>query len=67
DGLLPLLAAHSARRLDGVWFHWFAGDLPPFILRGLRQLGVFDEHSQPACHGFAQGALGWAIEREASS
>jgi hypothetical protein len=64
DGLLPLLATTSTRKLDGTWFHWFAGDLPPFAVRALRQLGVFDARAQPACHGFAQGALGFAIERE---
>ena len=64
DGLLPLLAAESARELDGLWYHWFAGDLPPLLTSGLRQLGFFDGRAQPACHGAAQGLLGWLLERE---
>jgi hypothetical protein len=67
DGLLPLLASreNSASLLSGVWFHWFAGDLPPFLTGGLRQLGVFDGRSQPACHGIAQGLLGWLLQQDA--
>ncbi len=64
DGLLPLLAAQLGRELAGLWYHWFAGDLPPVITEGLRQLQVFDGRGQPACHGAAQGLLGWLIERE---
>lgn len=65
DGLLPLLAAKSGRELQGLWYHWFAGDLPPLLTSGLRQLGYFDGREQPACHGAAQGLLGWLLEREA--
>lgn len=64
DGLLPLAAAHDDRALEGVWFHWFSGDLPQFVTDGLRQLAVVDGRAQPACHGFAQGLLGWLIERD---
>lgn len=65
DAFLPLLAARGAA-LDrsGCWFHWFCGDLPPFVGTGLRQLGVCNGREQPLCHGFAQGLLGWLIERE---
>ncbi len=66
DGLLPLVASRDGdAKLDGLWFHWFTGDLPPFLTSGLRQLGVFDGREQPACHGIAQGLLGWLLEREA--
>lgn len=65
DGLLPLLAAHTARDWAGLWFHWFAGDLPLLLTSGLRQLGVFDGRAHPACHGATQGLLGWLIERDA--
>lgn len=71
DGLLPLLAVRVAGsdtgndRLGGLWHHWFTGDLPPFVLRALRELGVFAGPSAPACHGAAQGLLGWLLEREA--
>lgn len=64
DGLLPLIAAQSARELAGLWYHWFAGDLPPLLTSGLRQLGFFDGRAQPACHGAAQGLLGWLLARE---
>ena len=65
DAFLPLLAARLENDAAyGWWFHWFCGDLPPFVNTGLRQLGVWDASSQPACHGLAQGLLGWLIERE---
>jgi hypothetical protein len=65
DAVLPLVASRTASPLQELWFHWFAGDLPPFLTGGLRQLGVFDGRTQPACHGFAQGLLGWLLERDA--
>lgn len=46
------------------WFHWFCGDLPPFVPAGLRHLSVCEARGQPLCHGLAQGLLGWLIERE---
>ncbi len=64
DGLLPLLAAQTANDFYGCWYHWFTGDLPPVVIGGLRQLGFFDGRDQPACHGAAQGLLGWLLERE---
>ncbi len=64
DGLLPLIAAQTGRDVSGVWYHWFAGDLPPLLTSGLRQLGFFDGRAQPACHGAAQGLLGWLLARE---
>lgn len=65
DGLLPLLAARTGRDFGGTWHHWFIGDVPPLLLTGLRGLGACDGRSQPACHGIAQGLLGWLLEREA--
>ena len=78
DGFLPLLTARTDREsldglgapslsngLLGLWFHWFPGDLPPVLARGLRELGVFDSRARPSCHGAAQGLLGWLIEHEA--
>jgi hypothetical protein len=64
DGGLPLLAASGAGEFQGMWQHWFAGDLPPFLAGGLRHLGVFDGRAQPVCHGTAQGLLGWLLEQE---
>lgn len=74
DGFLPLLAARTesgserpgvaASRGREIWQHWFAGDLPPLLLRALRQLEIFSGRARPACHGAAQGLLGWLIERQ---
>jgi hypothetical protein len=64
DGALPLLAAGGHPDLQGLWQHWFTGDLPPVLAGGLRNLGVFDGRARPACHGTAQGLLGWLLERE---
>lgn len=65
DGLWPLLASQTRSDLEGLWSQWFMGDVPGFVATGLRQLGVFDGRRQPACHGLAQGLLGWLIAREA--
>lgn len=65
DAFLPLLVARrDTLDLLGCWFHWFCGDVPPFVHEGLRQLSVCDGRDHPICHGFAQGLLGWVIERE---
>ena len=64
DGFLPLLSARTEHNHSGVWFHWYAGDLPPRLKAALCSLGVFDRRAQPACHGFAQGLLGWMLARE---
>lgn len=76
DGFLPLLAAASGDstavgppaeiRARQLWQHWFPGDLPPLLSRALRQLEVFSGRARPACHGTAQGLLGWLVERERS-
>ena len=59
DGFLPLLAAHTGRDLFGAWFHWFAGDLPDQVRSALPKLGVTGGRTQPLCHGYGQGLLGW--------
>lgn len=65
DAFLPLAAAHTGLpTLSTVWFQWFCGDLPPLVLAGLKHLALTDGRTQPACHGLAQGLLGWLIERE---
>jgi hypothetical protein len=65
DGFLPLLAAKMEGNLFPFWFHWFVGDLPPRVGIILRALAVVDSRAQPACHGMAQGLLGWMLAREA--
>ena len=64
DGLLPLIAAETGRDVFGLWYHWFPGDLPAGLTGGLRHLGFFDGRAHPACHGAAQGLLGWLLEHE---
>jgi hypothetical protein len=70
DGLLPLLATGEngvgARDYFGLWQIWFPGDLPEALPPVLRMLGVFAAPKRPACHGPAQGLLGWLIESEAA-
>ena len=64
DGWLPLLAAQGRQDLAGLWYHWFPGDLPPYLTKALRELGVFDGRANPACHGTAQGLLGRGLAQE---
>ena len=64
DGWLPLVAAERERDVEGLWHHWYCGDLPPWLVSGLRQLGYFDGRERPASHGAAQGLLGWFLARE---
>ena len=67
DGFLPLLAAKTGRTLFPLWFHWLVGDLPPSVGAILRTLAICDGRAQPACHGVAQGLLGWMLTREANA
>jgi hypothetical protein len=64
DGFLPLLAVKMESDLFPFWFHWFVGDLPPRLGTILRSLGIFGGRDRPACHGMAQGLLGWMLARE---
>jgi hypothetical protein len=67
DGFLPLLAtrdAADAAWLERCWRHWWTGDMPDQVaplLKGLQMTGTRD---QPACHGIAQGLLGWMLASE---
>ncbi len=69
DGFWPLVAAIDGQGdgngLEGLWVHWFVGDLPPALKRGLVELGVADGPGRPLAQGVAQGLLGWLWEREA--
>lgn len=65
DGFLPLLAARTGKDWVDLWFHWFLGDVPGQVRRTLPKLGVTTGRLQPLCHGYAQGLLGWFLEREA--
>jgi hypothetical protein len=67
DGFLPLMAAQIDRDLYPAWFHWYVGDLPREVLRGLGALGLAGPHVGPQCHGWAQGLLAWVIERDDSA
>lgn len=66
DGLLPLLGVAEVRKMEGIWFHWFPGDLPAVLAAGLRQLGYGDGRARPFTNGVAQGLLGWLLAREAT-
>lgn len=67
DGFLPLLVTHDGADtawLERCWRHWWTGDMPAQVaplLKGLRMTGTRD---QPACHGIAQGLLGWMLASE---
>lgn len=67
DGFLPLMSARTARSRSGLWFHWYPGDLPPHLRTALRSLGLFAGRTQPACHGFAQGLIGWMLAHESGT
>ncbi|HZP59047.1 MAG TPA: DUF2851 domain-containing protein, partial [Opitutaceae bacterium] len=68
DGFWPLLAARvGGNGLFPWWFHWPAGDLPAHLGGTLRALEVFGGRARPACHGLAQGLLGWLLAREKSA
>lgn len=67
DGFLPLLATRDGADmawLERCWRHWWTGDMPEQVaplLKGLRMTGTRD---RPACHGTAQGLLGWMLAGE---
>jgi len=58
DGWLPMLSARTGKDLAGLWHHWFPGDQPPVMIKALRELGLFDGRSNPACQGAMQGLMG---------
>jgi hypothetical protein len=67
DGFLPLLAA--AGRIEekealAWWWIGQPGDLPDFVTKGLRVLGVGGVPGRPLATGPAQGLLGWCLRRE---
>jgi hypothetical protein len=67
DGFWPLLAARDPARSEvlGLWWrHWFAGDVPAKWIALLRGLHVIGARDWPACHGSAQGLLGWLLAEE---
>lgn len=67
DGFLPLLAARSGWEGFALWSEWPAGDMPEFM-RGLAKLMAGPgENQRPRTQGFAQGVLGWLVEKERRS
>jgi hypothetical protein len=64
DGFLPLVAAESGQDLQSLWFHWFMGDVPDEVRKGLSALGIAGRGAPPFCHGWGQGLLGWMAERD---
>lgn len=65
DGLLPLIAAQTGNDPGMAWFHWFLGDVPDQVRAALPKLGVAGRGTQPLCHGWGQGLLGWILDHEA--
>jgi hypothetical protein len=65
DGLLPLLAARAESDFWPLWFNWFVGDVPAEVRQGLVALGLAGADAGPRCHGWAQGLLGWILDRDA--
>jgi hypothetical protein len=64
DGFLPLVAASTGRDLQPLWFHWFMGDMPFDLGKGLAMLGVAGRGASAFCHGWGQGLLDWMTERD---
>ncbi len=64
DGLLPLLAVKADCDFLPVWFNWFVGDVPAEVRHGLVALGLAGRDAGPQCHGWAQGLLGWILDRD---
>jgi hypothetical protein len=64
DALFPLMSNVITGRF-GLWFHWFAGDQPPAVVRVLHQLNVYTGRARPACQGWGQGLLGWLVAKDA--
>lgn len=67
DGFLPLVAASG--RVDPAkarawWWMSHPGDLPDFLARGLRQLGLAGAAGRPVATGPAQGLLSWCWQWE---
>lgn len=62
DGFLPLAASQVGDDgLAGLWWHWWAGDLPGFVESVQAELA---STMRPACQGAAQGLIDWAMELE---
>lgn len=64
DGLLPLAAAQTGRDLSAIWFNWFLGDVPLAVRQAMTRLGVASGRTEPLCHGYGQGLLGWILEQK---
>ncbi len=64
DGLLPLLSADAGRDLWTYWFHWYLGDAPTEVRKALGMLRITDKSGLVQSHGWAQGLLGWIVERD---
>ncbi len=64
DGFLPLLAARTGWEGFGLWSEWPSGDRPAFLDEFASLIAAEGGNRRPRSQGFAQGALGWLIERE---
>lgn len=57
DGFLPLMSAYLDLDLSGLWFHWFAGNVPNSLVQSLKRLSVLDPRMFPMSNGWSQGLL----------
>lgn len=67
DGFLPLLAARLERDYGALWFHWYPGDAPESLQRGLKRLEVVQGREHPAANGWIQGLLQRRLEEQHAS
>jgi len=63
DGLLPLATLRTGGAFSGLWWHWWAGDLPGFLRNARSDLRSV---LTPQCQGAIQALIAWALELDAA-
>jgi len=63
DGLLPLATLRTGCDFSGLWWHWWAGDLPGFLRNARSDLRTV---LTPQCQGAIQALIAWALELDAA-
>jgi len=59
DGLFPLATLRTGRDFSGLWWHWWAGDLPGFLRTARSDLRTL---FAPQSQGTIQALIAWALE-----
>jgi len=62
DGMLPLATLRTGGDFSGLWWHWWAGDLPGFLRNARSDLRSV---LTPQCQGAIQALIAWALELDA--